>query len=58
MKEGTLVWVLAEVSDFQKENKMEDTIIVEPFGYRALPYYASVDNVKEVALWEIDELEL
>ena len=58
MKEGTLVWVLAEVSDFQKENKMEDTIIVEPFGYRALPYYTSVDKVKEVALWEIDELEL
>jgi len=56
MKKGTLVWVLAEVSDLQKENEMEDTIIVEPFGYRALPYYASVKNVKEVPLWEIDEI--
>jgi len=26
-------------------------------GYKALPYYANVEDVKEVPLWEIDELE-
>jgi hypothetical protein len=26
-------------------------------GYKALPYYANVENVKEVPLWEIDEME-
>lgn len=57
MKEGTLVWVLAEVSEFQKDNNREGTIIVEPMGYKALPYYANVEDIKEVPLWEIDELE-
>ena len=57
MKEGTLVWVLAEVSEFQKDNNREGTIIVEPMGYKALPYYANVEDVKEVPLWELDELE-
>jgi len=57
MKQGTLVWVLAEVSEFQKDNNREGTIIVEPMGYKALPYYANVEDVKEVPLWELDELE-
>ena len=57
VKEGTLVWVLAEVSEFQKDNNREGTIIVEPMGYKALPYYANVEDVKEVPLWEIDEME-
>jgi hypothetical protein len=57
MKQGTLVWVLAEVSEFQKDNNREGTIIVEPMGYKALPYYANVEDIKEVPLWEIDELE-
>ena len=57
MKEGTLVWVLAEVSEFQKDNNREGTIIVEPMGYKALPYYANVEDIKEVPLWEIDEME-
>ena len=57
MKQGTLVWVLAEVSEFQKDNNREGTIIVEPMGYKALPYYANVEDVKEVPLWEIDEME-
>ena len=38
MKQGTLVWVLAEVSEYQETNTMEDTIIVEPQGTKALPY--------------------
>lgn len=41
-----LVWVLAEVSDLNKENDQKNTIIVEPIGYRAMPYYAHLDNVK------------
>jgi hypothetical protein len=57
MKQGTLVWVLAEVSEFQKDNNREGTIIVEPMGYKALPYYANVEDIKEVPLWELDEME-
>ena len=57
MKQGTLVWVLAEVSEFQKDNNREGTIIVEPMGFLALPYYANVEDIKEVPLWEIDEME-
>lgn len=58
MKQGTLVWVLAEVSEYQETNTMEDTIIVEPQGTKALPYYAPMEFVKELTQVEIDELSL
>jgi hypothetical protein len=37
---------------------MEDTIIVEPQGTKALPYYAPTEFVKELTQVEIDELSL
>jgi len=58
MKQGTLVWVLAEVSEYQETNTDEDTIIVEPQGRKALPYYAPTEFLKELTQVEIDELSL
>ena len=56
MKKGTLVWVLAEVSEYQETNMTEGTIIVEPQGNKALPYYAPTELVKQLTQVEIDEL--
>jgi hypothetical protein len=58
MKQGKLVWVLAEVSEYEKTNTTEGTIIVEPQGTKALPYYAPIELVKQLTQVEIDELSL
>jgi hypothetical protein len=57
MKQGTLVWVLAEVSEYQETNTVEGTIIVEPQGTKALPYYAPTELVKQLTQVEIDEMK-
>ncbi len=56
MKQGTLVWVLAEVSEYQETNTMKGTIIVEPQGTKALPYYAPAELVIKLTQDEIDKL--
>jgi len=56
MKKGTLVWVLAIVNRHQETNTDEDTIIVDPQGLLALPYYAPTEFVKQLTQAEIDEL--
>ena len=58
MKKGTLVWVLAEVSEHQATNTDEDTIIVEPQGRKALPYYAPAEVVIRLTDDEICDLEM
>jgi len=57
MKKGTLVWVLAEVSEHQETNTMRDTIVVEPQGTKALAYYAPTELVRKLTNEEIDELK-
>jgi hypothetical protein len=56
MKKGTLVWVLAKVNRHQDTNTDKDTIIVDPQGSLAAPYYAPTEFVKQLTQVEIDEL--
>lgn len=59
MKEGTLVWIVAEVcgDDLQIHND-EDDIVVEPHGLRALPLYADKKWVKPLTEDEIKKYNL
>jgi hypothetical protein len=44
------------VNRHQETNTDEDTIIVDPQGTLALPYYAPTEFVKQLTQDEIDEL--
>jgi hypothetical protein len=57
MKKGTLVWVLAKVNRHQDTNTDKDTIIVDPQGMLALPYYAPTEFVKQLTQVEICDLQ-
>ena len=56
MKEGTLVWIVAEVcgDDLQIHND-KDEIVVEPHVFRAMPLYADKQWVKPLTQEEIQE---
>ena len=62
MKEGTLVWVVASVSEdaLQVDCDQYD-IVVEPHGYKAMPYYSDKKWTRPLTRDEViayEEIEL
>ena len=52
MKEGTLVWIVASVGDKTLQDDIE--IVVEPHGYKAMPFWADKQWVKPLTKAEIE----
>jgi hypothetical protein len=56
IKNETLVWVLASISDVELQSQCDmDEIVVEPHGRKSMPLYASKDWVKALTKKEIKE---
>jgi hypothetical protein len=56
IKNETLVWVLASISDVELQSQCDiDEIVVEPHGRKSMPLYASKDWVKPLTKKEVKE---
>jgi hypothetical protein len=56
IKNETLVWVLASISDVELQSQCDiDEIVVEPHGRKSMPLYASKDWIKSLTKEEIKE---
>ena len=56
IKNQTLVWVLASISDVELQSQCDiDEIVVEPHGRKSMPLYASKDWVKPLTKKEVKE---
>jgi hypothetical protein len=56
IKNETLVWVLASISDVELQSQCDiDEIVVEPHGRKSMPFYASKDWVKPLTKNEVRE---
>jgi hypothetical protein len=56
IKNETLVWVLASISDVELQSQCDkDEIVVEPHGRKSMPLYASKDWVKSLTKKEVKE---
>jgi hypothetical protein len=56
IKNETLVWVLASISDVELQSQCDiDEIVVEPYGRKSMPFYASKDWVKRLTKKEVRE---
>jgi hypothetical protein len=56
IKNETLVWVLASISDVELQSQCDiDEIVVEPHGRKSMPFYASKDWVKALTKKEVKE---